>query len=247
MFSLADSGGFYRRARAFTNLHFYQKWRAVWPRLAHFNRKGVRLLDAGCGDGQWSLEIARRRPGWIVTGIDRDALSIQRAREHQAKRNLANASFELSDFLGFVPVRRFDVVMAVCSTHYGPTSLDTEQLFRCIHDWLTPGGQAVLLVPRRVGETPFVRLLRRPPWHDVFSRSHLTELCAASDMSPVLIAPTIGPMGTVAKQIDWARDDAPRAASGALGLVARGMAVVDAHVPLRSERSLMWLLVARGK
>jgi SAM-dependent methyltransferase len=244
MFSPAESGALYRRVRAFTDLHFYQKWHAVWPQLARLDRQGVRLLDAGCGDGQWAVEIARRRPGWTVTGVDRDALAIERARALQEGLNLSNISFEPREFFGFVPIRPFDVVLSVCSTHYGPTTLDIERLFTRMRDWLNPGGQLVMLVPRRVGEAPFVSRLNRPRWHEVFSRQGLTDLCAASDLRPALIAPFIGRLGTIAKQLDWSRGDAPAPASGAMGILARGMALVDAHVPPPSGRSLMWLLVA---
>jgi SAM-dependent methyltransferase len=228
----------YERARTFADLHFYQKWRMVWPQLARLPREGVRLLDAGCGDGRWSAEIASRRPGWVIVGVDRSEAQLEKARERGDVLGLSNLSFEQADFADVAPAKPFDVVLSVCATHYESTLVDTEHLFRRMRAWLAPTGRLLLLVPRCVGEAPFVNRLVRPRWHDLFSRDALVQLCDTSDLTAELIAPCIGRIGTIAKQLDWT-------GGSAVAVLARGMAIVDTHVPPRSDRSLMWLLVAR--
>jgi SAM-dependent methyltransferase len=235
----------YQRARMFTDLHFRQKWCAAWPRLAGLPREGIRLLDAGCGEGRWSAEIAARRPGWIVAGVDRDETAIQRAFARRAALGLSNLSFEQREFTYFAPARPFDVVLSICSAHYGPSVDDTERLFQHMHDWLKPSGRVVLLVPRCVAETPFVTRLAHPGWHELFSREALVQMCDAGGLSLELIAPCIGRLGTVAKQLDWMRSEVPALARGALVLLAHGIAMIDAGVSPRSDRSLLWLVVAR--
>lgn len=230
----------YERARTFADLHFYQKWHTVWPHLARLPREGVRLLDAGCGDGHWSAEIALRRPGWVIIGVDRSEVEVEKAEKRRDDLGLSNLSFERADFADVAPVRPFDVVLSVCATHYEPTLADTEQLFRRMRAWLAPTGRLLLLVPRCVGEAPFVNRLVRPRWHDLFSRDALVRLCDTSDLTAELIAPRIGRIGTIAKQLDWT-------SGGAVAILARGMAIVDTHVPPRSGRSLMWLLLARRR
>ncbi len=245
--SAAKMGGISTRARAFRDLHFYQKWCAVWPHLAGLPHEDVRLLDAGCGDGAWSAEIARRRPRWTITGIDRDAQAIGRARARAERERHVNTAFEVSDFAAFVPTRPFDVVLSICSTHYGPTRLDSRALFERMRGWLAPSGQLVLLVPRCADEAPFVKPFDRPQWHRVFTREDLTQLCDEAGLTADLIAPSIGRVGTMAKQLDWARAEMSPAAGRVVGALARGVAMVDACLPQQPARSLMWLVIARPR
>ena len=111
-----------RRARTFADLHFHQKWRIVWPHLARLPRGDVNMLDAGCGDGGWSLEITARRPAWSVTGIDRDSVAIDRAHSRCRTLGLSNVSFRSDDFVEFLPTRPVDHVLSICSTHYGASA-----------------------------------------------------------------------------------------------------------------------------
>ncbi len=245
MLSAIRKSVMYQRGRVFADLHFYQKWRAVWPHLQGMPRERLRLLDAGCGNGQWCAEIACRRPGWSIVGIDKDGGGIERAKSRTRDMSLSSLTFKESDFADFEPDRPFDVVLSICSAHYGTTPLETELLFKRMRSWLTPTGYLVLLVPRMIAETPFVEVLRHPRWHEVFSRDGLKRLCERSGLTIQCLAPSIGRIGTVAKQVDWARIDVPEPAGGAISVIARGVAAVDSLIPQTPDRSLMWLLVAQ--
>src|SRR5690242_16890092 len=70
-----------------------QKWSAVWPAIDALPRTTSRFLDAGCGDGMWTLEIAGRRPSWRLTGIDRDTAEIARARDMAERLPIQSARF----------------------------------------------------------------------------------------------------------------------------------------------------------
>lgn len=237
----------WQRVRELADLHFYQKWRAGWPVLARLSNDGVRLLDAGCGDGQWSLEIAQRRPHWTIVGVDRDGVAIERAIARAKALHLTNVSFEQSDFAAFRPSGLFDVVLSVCSSHYGPTRQATEALFRQLGAWMAPTGRLLMIAPRHVREVPFVSGLQRPAWHEVFTRDELVGLCQASELAPTLVAPKVGRVGTMAKQLDWSRLGLHPIVRGAVGLLARTIGIVDAHIPGSGRSSLMWVLVAQRK
>ena len=238
----------YQRARQFADLHFYQKWKAVWPQLSRLPHTGVRLLDAGCGDGMWSAEIAARRPGWVVTGVDRDAAGIALARQRAASLALPNLSFVQSDFSAFAPPAPFDVVLSICSAHYGATVAGSQPLFLQLRDWLAPDGRVVMLLPRCLSEAPFVNRLTKPVWHQLFSRQNLTELCAHGDLTAETIRPCVGPVGTLAKQLDWTRAaELRQPLSSLVAVFARGLALADAWVRLPADRSLLWLMVAHRK
>ena len=184
------------------DIHTRQKWTALWPHLARLPHDGVRLLDAGCGDGRWSLELAERRPGWRITGIDITAADIDAAERARAALGTPNASFARADFMEYSPAERFDVVLAVASTHYLVEMGLGGELFRRMTDWLAPGGRLLMFGPRRRDEVP--RLAQLPPpfrMRDEFSRRTIDALCRESGLDVELLVPSIGPLGTYAKQV----------------------------------------------
>jgi len=52
----------------------------VHERLAEVAPEGARVLDAGCGVGQFLGESAERHPGWELVGFDPSRGMIDRAR-----------------------------------------------------------------------------------------------------------------------------------------------------------------------
>src|SRR5690606_16771659 len=78
-----------------------QRWDALWPSLASLPQSTLRVLDAGCGPGTWTLEIAARRPQWRVVGIDRIADSTAAAAHAARRLGIANAAFTCADFERF--------------------------------------------------------------------------------------------------------------------------------------------------
>jgi SAM-dependent methyltransferase len=76
-------------------------------------RGSSRLLDCGCGPGSVTCDFARMIPSGQVTGIDREASQIERARSHAASHRLTNVSFEISSIYELpFPDSSFDVVFA---------------------------------------------------------------------------------------------------------------------------------------
>lgn len=205
------------------NIHSRQKWHAVWPLLAALPPRGLRVLDAGCAEGAWLLELASRRPGWSVSGIDRDADRIGEARSAAARLRLANAEASVADFLTYQPAAPFDAVLSVSSAHYLVEEGDGARLFRAFHDWLAPGGSLILYGPRARSEVPRLGLLP-PPFHmrDVFTAGALRALCAGAGLSVERLSGVVGAAGTVAKQLSQA----------ATGSTVRGVATYPAQVAL---------------
>ena len=77
--------------------------RVMWPSsMALFDRVDVRpgwsCLDAGCGGGGVSFELARLvGPTGTVAGVDMDEEKLQIARTEAAQQNLANVSFRCAN------------------------------------------------------------------------------------------------------------------------------------------------------
>jgi predicted O-methyltransferase YrrM len=74
-------------------------------------QRGARCLDAGCGGGDVSLELARMvAPDGEVVGIDRDEIKLALAREEAAAAGLANVSYRVADVTALDAEGEYDVV-----------------------------------------------------------------------------------------------------------------------------------------
>lgn len=229
-------------------IHARQDWSVVWPTLAAMPREGVRLLDAGCGRGRWALELAARRPGWQIVGLDRDAGALRIAESARRKLGLQNLSFVQADFADFRAPPAFDVVLSVCSAHYLAAAGGGNALFQCFAAALKPHGRLVLYAPRAAGEAPWLPFLPRPVWHDVFTAAQLRALCTANGFRVNRLEGELGRAGTVVKQIDILAAGRWRRLALAAGLygVEYALAAWDRRRRNRpGSATLMWLLLAQ--
>jgi len=95
-------------------------------------RGDERILDAGCGPGRLTAELAARVRKGAVVAVD---LSLNMLR--QAKANLARVPLLQAD-LQHLPLRAvFDGVFSTATFHWVP---DHQQLFRSLFAVLKPGG-----------------------------------------------------------------------------------------------------------
>jgi ubiquinone biosynthesis O-methyltransferase len=100
---------------------------------------GRRVLDVGCGDGEFAMQLAGR--GAIVTGIDASAAMIEAANE-RAKQQKVNVSFHVADVEHLpIPDGQFDIVTAVTILCFLD---DPRPVFREVARVLRPGGLFVI-------------------------------------------------------------------------------------------------------
>lgn len=92
-----------------------------------------RVLDAGCGFGQWTTALARLN-GRVVA-VDRDADRVQWLRERVGET--ANVHVIASRLEDFAPVERFDGIFCYGVLHYTAW----EDTLRRFHRWLVRGGR----------------------------------------------------------------------------------------------------------
>ena len=192
-----------RRLWGHGDIHTRQKWMAIWPTLAAMPLEGLRVLDAGCGDGQWALELACRRPSWTIVGLDRDADRIAEAEAARARLGCSSVSFVTADFLHYEPAVPFDLILSVASAHYLAQAGLGNDLFARLRAWSVPGGALVMYVPRARHQAWFTAWLKRPEWHSVFTADELSGLCRQHGFRVASLMGHIGMFGTVAKQLAW--------------------------------------------
>ena len=228
-------------------IHTRQKWLAVWPSLARLPEKGIRLLDAGCGSGLWALELAARRPGWTIVGVDFSESAIRSAEEARQRLGLTNVAFLNADFIEFEPKQPFDAMLSVLSAHYLAEANQGEELFHRFRSWLKPDGRLFLLGPRRKGEAPLIPWLAQPPWHEVFSAQQLADLCSVSAFSVDSLRGYVGRLGTLAKQISWAAERRSALLAAGLYPLQWLMGSIGARTGSDSKQpTMLWLLIARA-
>ncbi len=69
---------------------------------------GSRILDAGCGTGNYSVELARR--GYVVTGLDASTALIAEARKKSGDTSLP-PTFEVGDLLNLSSTSQYDGIL----------------------------------------------------------------------------------------------------------------------------------------
>ena len=91
--------------------------RVMWPTTRRLLRRaglrpGMRCLDAGCGTGAVTLQMARRvGPAGQAVGTDRDERCVELARQ-EAKRRSAHAVFRMESVLGLREEGSYDLVFS---------------------------------------------------------------------------------------------------------------------------------------
>lgn len=104
-------------------------------------RKGSRVLDVPCGDGRIALELARA--GVAVTGVDRCAESIRRARRRFRAARLPGR-FEIGDMRRLRTGERFHAIVNWWGS-FGYYDDDTNlAILRGFTERLAPGGRVLI-------------------------------------------------------------------------------------------------------
>lgn len=95
---------------------------------------GERILDAGCGTGHLTAQIAER--GAEVLGLDASVSMVA-----QARQNFPKLKFQLADVRDFQVDAPFDAVFSNAALHW---VREPETAIACIARALKPGGRLVL-------------------------------------------------------------------------------------------------------
>jgi trans-aconitate 2-methyltransferase len=94
------------------------------------------VLDAGCGSGRVTEELARRLPNGSILAVDASEAMITKARERLGE----GASYLVADLAELEIEKPVDLVFSTATFHW---VLDHERLFRHLRAALAPGGRLV--------------------------------------------------------------------------------------------------------
>ena len=118
-------------------------------------RGARRLLDVGCGPGQFTLMAAEYLPGTELWGIDLAPTMIEIARGHARDAGADRVHFEVADAAALpFPDGMFDAVMSSGSIKQWP---DQVAGLREIHRVLAPGGRAFIAEMNRLAPPAAIR------------------------------------------------------------------------------------------
>ncbi|HXQ89327.1 MAG TPA: methyltransferase domain-containing protein [Solirubrobacterales bacterium] len=93
-------------------------------------------VDAGCGSGRVTAELAERLPGGRVIAVDGSEAMVAKARERLGDR----AGYLVSDLVELQLDEPVDLVFSTATLHWIP---DHERLFQRLRAALKPGGRLV--------------------------------------------------------------------------------------------------------
>lgn len=102
------------------------------------------ILDAGCGSGVFSFELAKQHPQAQVTGVELEPDLVARANEMAKRAGLSNVRFEQGDVTKLDFDGEFDLVVSVDNFEHVE---DDIAAMRTLLRALRPGGRLVAHVP----------------------------------------------------------------------------------------------------
>jgi trans-aconitate 2-methyltransferase len=94
------------------------------------------VLDAGCGSGKVTAELAKRLPRGRIVAVDGSEAMIAKARERLGD----TAAYSVQDLSELEVDEPVDLVFSTATFHW---ILDHDRLFRRLHGVLRPGGRLV--------------------------------------------------------------------------------------------------------
>jgi SAM-dependent methyltransferase len=102
------------------------------------------VMDAGCGPGIFTFEIARKLPKSLVTGIDIDKEQLKINEQISQNIGIKNCIFEYQDICKMEITNRFDLVLAVDNLEHIENDIDALKRF---YNALMPDGEIIIHVP----------------------------------------------------------------------------------------------------
>ncbi len=132
-------------------------------------RKGLTIVDLGCGTGELSRHLADRLPGSTVLGLDSSTTMLEKARQ-QRSPNLDFALGSIETISG-----QWDLVFSHAAIHWVE---DHFSLIPRLFSLVRPGGQLVVQTPanhNHPAHLAIIETFQEEPFHSALHGWHRTS------------------------------------------------------------------------
>jgi tRNA (cmo5U34)-methyltransferase len=100
-----------------------------------------RLLDVGCGAGNYSLRLLQHLPNLDVTLLDLSRPMLDRAESRVRAATAGDVTIVQGDVRGYAPGEgQFDIILAAAVLHHLRDEAEWQAVFATFHAALRPGG-----------------------------------------------------------------------------------------------------------
>ncbi len=154
------------------NRHLTQATLALLPRLS--GRKPL-VIDVGCGDGAYTVELAQARPSWHYIGFDLAEQAIKVATKNYPSRKYRNVHFQVGDVLQkkTLPTQKAELAIIRGVFHHLPRPAVG------VKNAVALAGTSIIIEPN--GNNPILKIIEKvSPYHRAhqeqsFSTQQLTN------------------------------------------------------------------------
>lgn len=176
-------------------------FRALRPLLAAGTDISA-ILDAGCGEGFYSVRLAREYPHLSITAIDVEGEKIRRVEGMVSDLGLENCRPAVGSLLALTDRNAYDLIL--CTDVLEHIEQD-DQAVACLAAVLRPGGTLVIHVPQ-CGQRHYIG--PQPDWHvyghvrEGYSLDELESLLRRVGLELVYHRYSFGFWGTLSADLD---------------------------------------------
>ena len=170
-----------------------------------------RILDAGCGPGVFTMELAKQHPQAEVLGIDIDEAAVRRAQLIAATAGISNCRFATADVTELTYFEEFDLIVSVDNLEHVE---DDVRAMTNLRHALVPDGVLVLHTPGYHRRWPVLakRVNFEVPGHvrPGYLPEELSEKLGLAGFDVRAIRATFGILETLTNNISYAITGAER-------------------------------------
>ena len=189
--------------RIFGNVRIGEKIRAanVHKLLRSYDLSDFAILDAGCGTGILSFDLAQRFPEARIVSIDLNSKLIQKAKIVITKKKIRNVTFGFKDILRLDKTRHFDLIICIDVLEHIENDV---KAVRKLSSSMKKGGILILHVPQKFQRHP----VKDMDWrgHHVregYTIQEIAKLLERENLQMSWMRNTFGVYGAMADEIEY--------------------------------------------
>lgn len=158
----------------------------------------MNVLDAGSGFGQYTWYLARKRPGWLIHGIELKQEQVKDCNNFFAQAGKSNVTFFTGDLTSYVNPDAYDLVLSIDVMEHIE---DDVKVFQNFYRSMKTGGMLVISTPSDKGgsgvEHEHDESFIEEHVRDGYGKEEITEKLARAGFTDVKVYYTYGKPGSI--------------------------------------------------